>query len=211
MSIDAVIQTTLRQGLVAMHIPFSEQQVEQLLQYITCLLEWRTAINLTAIRDPLKIAIHHLLDSLSLVPYLQGTRILDVGSGAGLPGIPLAIMAPTHQVILLDKKLKSVQFLRQAVHTLGLKNTHVIHSPVESYQPSSLFPCVVSRAVFAYPTLATQVVALLEEAGTLLAMQGKWDPSVSQRLPSTLIMEAAHRVQVFSLEGERHVVICRKK
>ncbi len=120
-------------------------------------------------------------------------------------------MASDRKVTLLDKKLKSVHFLRHVVHSLELKGVEVIHSLVERYTPPCLFSCVVSRAVYACPLLATQAVALLERGGILLAMQGKRDTDISHLLPSALGMEAIHSVRVFALEAERHVVVCRKK
>lgn len=201
----------LQTGLAAMHIEHTETQLQLLLRYIQYLTEWSATVNLTAIRDPRRIITHHILDSLALLPFLEGENILDVGSGAGLPGIPLAIMAPDRKITLLDKKLKSIHFLRHVAHSLQLPGVEVVHSLVERYEPPSLFSCVVSRAVFACPALAAQVVTLLDSGSALLAMQGKQDLEIRHQLPVDVVMEAVHSVRIFALEAERHVVICRKK
>ena len=204
------IQQTLRAGLAAMQIDYSEKQYQQFLDYLQELYQWSAAVNITAIRDPLKMVAYHLLDSLTLLPFLHGNHILDVGSGAGLPGVPLAILSPLRQITLLDKKLKSTQFLHHVAHRLEFDRVEVIHSSLEMYEPPRLFSCVVSRAVSVDPVFIARAAVLLESGGCLLVMQGKWDPEIVTRLSPLFTMEAVHSMRVFALEGERHVVVCRK-
>ena len=130
----------LNQGLDALALGLSESQREQLTGYLALLGKWNQTYNLTAVRDADRMVSYHLLDSLSLVPHLDGgTRLLDVGSGGGMPGIPAAIARPDLQVVLLDSNHKKTTFLRQAVIELKLANVEVITSRVEAYQPEQKF------------------------------------------------------------------------
>ena len=124
----------------------SADQRAQLAGYLELLVKWNRVYNLTAIKDPKQMVTHHLLDSLSISPYLHGDRLIDVGTGAGLPGIPLAITHRHKQFVLLDSNVKKTRFCRQAAAELGLDNVEVVHSRVEDYRPERLFSSVISRA-----------------------------------------------------------------
>ena len=174
--------------------------------YLALLERWNRAYNLTAVRDPAAMVVRHLLDSLSILPWLIGPRILDVGSGAGLPGIPLAIVRPQHDFFLLDSNGKRTRFLIQVVAELQLKNVHVVRGRVEDYQPEALFDSIVSRA---FATLADMVVdagKLCAPTGRLLAMKGVFPDDELARLPPDYAVVGVHRLQVPSLDAERHLV-----
>jgi 16S rRNA (guanine527-N7)-methyltransferase len=174
--------------------------------YLTLLERWNRAYNLTAVRDPAAMVVRHLLDSLSILPWLVGPRVLDVGSGAGLPGIPLAIVRPDHDFFLLDSNGKRTRFLIQVVADLQLKNVNVVRGRVEDYQPEAPFDCIVSRA---FATLADMVVdagRLCAPTGRLLAMKGVFPDDELARLPSGYAVVGVHRLRVPSLDAERHLV-----
>jgi 16S rRNA (guanine527-N7)-methyltransferase len=148
----------------------------------------------------------HLLDSLSIAPYLHGQRVLDLGSGAGLPGIPLAIARPEVEFLLLDASLKKVRFLRQAVLELGLVNVRAEHARAETYRPPEPFATVTARAVGSIAELAALALPLCAPGGRLLLMRGR-EPLVEvAALPEPLRLRATHRLQVPGLDAQRHLV-----
>jgi len=141
------METELQQGLKAMRIEASLEQHTRLLAFIDLLDKWNKAYNLTAIRNKRDMLALHVLDSLSLLPYLaDAKRILDIGSGAGLPGIPLAILQPERQFVLLDGNGKKTRFIKQAIIELKLNNVRVVHTRIEKYIPSDNFDCITTRA-----------------------------------------------------------------
>ena len=139
-------QARLQAGLQALNLPLSATVQEQLLQFVQLLIKWNRVYNLTSVRKPDDIIVRHILDSLVVVPYLEAQRVLDVGTGAGLPGIPLSLACPDTQFVLLDSNNKKVRFVRQAVAELGLDNVTVEQTRVEDYRPGQPFDAVVSRA-----------------------------------------------------------------
>lgn len=140
------LQAKLNQGLYEADILLSPVAQQKLLDYLGLMQKWNKVHNLTAVREPEEMVTLHLLDSLSVLPYVGGQRLLDVGSGAGLPGIPLAICKPELQVAVLDSSHKKVSFMRQAKAELGIENLEVVCSRVEAYRPQQLFDTVISRA-----------------------------------------------------------------
>ena len=178
----------------------------RLARYLTLLERWNRAYNLTAVRDLDAMVIRHLLDSLSILPWLQGTRVLDVGSGAGLPGIPLAIAQPDCEFCLLDSNGKRTRFLMQVVAELQLINVSVVRSRVEDYPSVTLFDCVVSRA---FATLADMVAGagrLCAPNGRLLAMKGVFPDDELAHLPPGYTVVGVYPLHVPHLEAERHLV-----
>lgn len=157
----------LSTGLSAMAIEATSEQQDQLLSYLDLLLKWNKAYNLTAIRDVSQMVSRQLLDSLSILPFLSGERVLDVGTGAGLPGIPLAVMNPHKDFVLLDTNSKKTRFLRQVVIELGLSNVTVEQQRVELFQTPKKFDCITSRAF-------ASLLDMLEGSRHLLAEQGVW-------------------------------------
>ena len=163
----------LEQGLKALALEIGGEQIDALLKFINLIGKWNKAYNLTAVRDPLEMVSLHILDSLAILPYLQAPRIADIGTGAGLPGIPLAICRPDCQFTLVDSNSKKTRFVQQAVLELRLKNVEVVHSRVELLQPAELFSTVICRAFASMSDILQLTGHLLAEDGVLLAMKGQ--------------------------------------
>lgn len=179
---------------------------DPLLVYLAELQKWNAAYNLTAIRDPDEMVVKHLLDSLVLLPHVEG-RLLDVGAGAGLPGIPLAIANPGLDVTVLDSNGKKVRFMRHAVRTLGLANVTVAEARAEAFRAEQPFGCIVSRAFASLADFFSGTEALLAPGGQWVAMKGKLDPEELAAVPARFVIRGTHRLQVPGLDEERHAVI----
>jgi len=162
----------LADGCEALGLQLTPEILDRLLEYLALLIKWNNAYNLTAVRDPGEMVTRHLLDSLAVAPHLTGQRIIDVGTGAGLPGIPLALLFPQRQFVLLDSNGKKTRFLVQVKATLGLDNVTVVHSRVEEYRPSEPFDTVIARAFAALTDILALCHHLLAAGGTVLAMKG---------------------------------------
>jgi len=162
----------LCEGAELMNIPLSDKQIQQLLRYLSLILKWNRIYNLSAIRDPIESVKKHLLDSLSIIHFVQPGLLLDVGSGAGLPGIVIAIMKPETKVFVLDSVGKKCRFMQAVKSELALENLIVVNSRVESFKPKKLFSQITSRA-FAEASKTIQLTKhLLEENGRYLLMKG---------------------------------------
>jgi 16S rRNA (guanine527-N7)-methyltransferase len=160
-------------GLASLKINLSEDQIDQLLAFIKLIDKWNKAYNLTAIRKLDDMVSLHLLDSLAVLPYIEGSRVVDIGTGAGLPGIPLAIARPGTAFTLLDSNAKKTRFVQQAVLELKLKNVDVHLGRVENYHPEIRFTTVLTRAFAALPDIINFTTHLLDKDGILLAMKGQ--------------------------------------
>jgi 16S rRNA (guanine527-N7)-methyltransferase len=163
----------LRQGAIRLGVALDETQEQQLLQFLALLVKWNRAYNLTAVREPLEMVGRHLLDSLAVLPHLQGRRCLDMGTGPGLPGIPLAIMRPEMEFVLLDSNGKKIRFVRQAVLELGLANVGLEHLRVEAYQQDLPFDTLIARAFTSLPRMLELTGHLRSANGVLLAMKAE--------------------------------------
>lgn len=159
----------LADGLRALGIDLSSAQQGRLLDYVNLLHKWNAAYNLTAVRDPAEMVVRHLLDSLSVLPHVQATEIIDVGTGAGIPGIPLALALPDLQVTLLDSNGKKTRFAKQAALELGLSHVKVVQARAEQYRNVS--PQVISRAFASLPDMLDVAGHLLAPGGRMLAMK----------------------------------------
>jgi 16S rRNA (guanine527-N7)-methyltransferase len=200
----------LARGAAALGIALSHQQLARLLGFLDLLARWNRRFNLTAIRDPMAMVSHHVLDSLAVAPYLQGESILDLGTGAGLPGLPLAIAEPSRRFWLLDSNGRKVRFVRQAVLDLGLTNVEPVQSRIESYRPGRKFSTIVTRAVASTPELHAQTVPLLASPGLLLVMKGRY-PGEELAHPALAALDLAIRsLNVPLLDGERHLIEIRR-
>jgi len=190
-------------GELALDLPAGAR--ERLLDYMALLSKWNRTYNLTAIRDPLAMVAHHLLDSLAVVPHLPlaagRARLADAGSGGGLPGIPLAIARPDWHVVLAEANQKKAAFLRQASIELGLSNAEVHEGRVEAWRPQPLFDAVISRAFAALDDFVAACRHLLAPAGVLAAMTG-----AAPALPDQRCKLIALRVPL--LDAQRHLVLC---
>jgi 16S rRNA (guanine527-N7)-methyltransferase len=201
-------QTTLDTGLARLGLDLPAVARQKLLDYVALIAKWNQVHNLTAIREPVKMVTHHLLDSLALLTVIDGPakRLVDVGSGAGLPGIPLAIARPDWSVTLLDSNHKKGVFLQQAVSELGLSNVTVVVDRVEAFRPEAGFDYVVSRAFSDLPEFAELSRHLRGPGGTLLAMKGVYPyEEVLQLSPEIGTVEVI-RLEVPGVDAERHLV-----
>lgn len=166
-------RTILESGLNVLNLPHTPEQIEQLLDFIKLIAKWNKAYNLTAVRNNQDMARLHVLDSLAILPHIQGKRVIDIGTGAGLPGIPLAICLPEVEFVLLDSNAKKTRFVQQVILELKLKNVSVLHSRVEDYQPELGFDTVTMRAFASLPDIMKLTAHLLSANGILLAMKGQ--------------------------------------
>lgn len=160
-------------GITSLNLKVTDDQIDRLTGFIKLIEKWNKAYNLTAIRDREEMARLHILDSLAIIPHIEGKRIIDIGTGAGLPGIPLAICLPEIGFTLLDSNAKKTRFVQQAVLELKLKNVEVLHSRVESYHPEKAYDAVLTRAFAGLPDIVKLTAHLLVKGGVLLAMKGQ--------------------------------------
>ncbi|MFN8772338.1 MAG: 16S rRNA (guanine(527)-N(7))-methyltransferase RsmG [bacterium] len=200
--------TTLDTGLERLGLDLPAAARQKLLDYVALIAKWNQVHNLTAIREPVKMVTHHLLDSLALLKVIDGParRVVDIGTGAGLPGIPLAIARPDWSVTLLDSNHKKGVFLQQAVSELGLSNATVVVDRVEAFRPEGGFDYVVSRAFSDLPEFAELSRHLRAAGGALLAMKGVYPyEEVLQLSPEIGTVEVI-RLDVPGVDAERHLV-----
>jgi len=200
----------LTSGAAQLGIPLSESQAKQLLQLLDELDDWNQRMNLTAIRERSQQITKHLLDSLTVHSYLHGTSVADVGTGAGFPGLPLAVAMPQLQFTLIDATAKKLKFVEHAARTLGLRNVQTVHTRAEAYRPKERFDCVVSRAVGPVETFVKGSGHLSVGGGRLLAMKGRYPTDELAHIPNGWKLAAVHRLNVPGLDEQRHLVeLCR--
>ncbi|MCP4128442.1 MAG: 16S rRNA (guanine(527)-N(7))-methyltransferase RsmG [Gammaproteobacteria bacterium] len=199
-------ESQLESGLRQIGLKPSQDQQHRLLEYLALLMKWNQTYNLTAIRDPEEMVPRQLLDSLSILPLIRGRRILDVGTGAGLPGVPLAICRPDASFTLLDSNGKKTRFVQQAKLELGLENLEVQHSRVEQLADAVGFDTITTRAFAALPKIVELTAGLLADEGILLAMKG-----TAPQEEMMLLRSAGCKVEITPLvvpsSGERHAII----
>lgn len=177
-----------------------------LTRYVSLLVRWNQAFNLTAVRDPVEMVPRHILDSAVIAPFVTAGPVADVGTGAGLPGIVLAILQPKLEITLIDSNGKKTRFCRQAVNELGLENVAVIQSRVEDYRTNERFATVVSRAYSSLLDFVDSTRHLLAEGGKFLAMKGAYPHEELLALPEWVRVIAVHPLHVPGLDAERHLV-----
>lgn len=199
----------LRQGVAGMGLALPEAAMDQLASYLALLVKWNRVYNLTAIRDEARLVSHHVLDSLSVVSHLPNGNIVDVGSGAGLPGIPIAIACPSRAVTLLDSNHKKGAFLKQAIAELGLATVQVVIERVEAYRPTESFKIVISRAFSDLADFAKLAGHLCASDGVMIAMKGLHPDDEIAQLPSSWTVEKTFRLEIPQLEASRHLVFLR--
>lgn len=206
----------LAQGLNELQvIDYKAKQPSSALQaklavYLALLAKWNRTYNLTAIREPERMVTHHVLDALAVLPHLparSGLRLLDVGSGGGVPGIPLAIARPDWSLVLLDSNHKKGTFMRQALIELGLANVEVVTARVEDYIPPARFDIVISRAFADLATFVNGSARHLAPGGCLYAMKGVYPDAEVAELPTGYAVEASHALVVPGLDAARHLVV----
>ncbi len=197
-------------GARELGVDLSEAQHENLLGYLALLIKWNKAYNLTAVRDPDEMVSRHLLDSLSVVPFIQGERQLDVGSGGGMPGIPLAILFPDMKVTCLDSNGKKTRFLTQVKLELKLDNLEVIHSRAEAFQPAVPFTGIISRAFSSLEDFTQWTRHMGDKETRWLAMKGLHPADELVALPADFHLESAQALAVPGCQGQRHLLILRR-
>jgi len=201
--------TALQSGLDELGLSLPAGARDKLLDYLELLAKWNKIYNLTAIRDADKMISHHLLDSLAVLPHLPAGTLADVGSGAGLPGIPLAIAEPARRVTLNDANHKKAAFLQQAVIELQLSNAEVHIGRVQAWHPAESFACVITRGFADLAAFITACRHLLVPGGVLAAMKGVLPAAELQRVPDDAQCRDVRRLRVPQLDAERHLVLCR--
>lgn len=185
----------------------SATERQRLLAYLDLLQRWNSAYNLTAIREPVEMVTRHLLDSLSVLPYLGDGPVLDAGTGAGLPGVPLAIFRPGQDFTLLDSIGKKVRFLRQVRRELELANIHPVQARLETHLPPQPYATIISRAFSSLADFAEGCRQLMTPATRLLAMKGA-DPLAERKLlPAWIRVDSVQELEVPGLQEQRHLVI----
>lgn len=199
----------LKTGLKKLNIELDDNKVELLLAYHALLVKWNKAYNLTAVRDPEEMIGRHLLDSLSIIPHVDGQRILDVGTGPGLPGIPLAICFPEKELVLLDSNGKKTRFLTQAKIELKLTNMTPVQARIESFE-SAPFDSITSRAFATLKDMVDGSIHLLKEGGNFYAMKGLYPTTEIEELDSRTAVVDCFPLHVPGEDAERHLVKIKK-
>ena len=195
--------------LAQAEIQLTDLQKDQLIQLVQLLHKWNKAYNLTSVRDPQEMLVKHILDSIIVSTYLQGDRFIDVGTGPGLPGLPLAIINPTKQFVLLDSLGKRISFIRNAVRELGLTNVEPVLSRVEEYQPEQKFDGVLSRAFASLKDMTDWCHHLPKENGYFYALKGIYHEDEVQELDKKFEVKDVITLNVPELVGERHLIVLR--
>lgn len=197
----------LAEGIAALNVAVTPDAQQRMLDYLALVLKWNKAYNLTAVREPEKMLTHHLLDSLAVLPHLRGPRVLDVGTGAGLPGIPLALARPDLKFTLLDSNQKKTTFLRQAVIELKPGNVEVVCERVESWSAHTMFNTVVSRAFSELSDFIALAGQLCAKDGVVIAMKGVYPHDELARLPQTFRLCSVVPLNIPGLGAERHAAL----
>jgi 16S rRNA (guanine527-N7)-methyltransferase len=201
------LDTTLDGGLAALALRADASARERLLAYLQLLEKWNKVYNLTAVRDIDAMMTHHLLDSVAVVPHLVGATVVDVGSGAGLPGVPIAIMRPDIRVTLLDSSHKKAAFLQQAAIELALSNVTVVCDRAESWRPAQAYDVVISRAFAELSQFVAIAGHLCANEGVIIAMKGVYPDEELAAMPPGYRLVGVRRVAVPGLAADRHLVV----
>ena len=204
------LQPALAEGVEALRLDLSTEVQKKLLDYVALVEKWNRTYNLTAVREPEKMLSHHVLDSLAVVPHVERPTIADVGSGAGLPGIPLALALPRSHVTLIESNQKKNAFLNQAVIELALSNVTVVHTRVETTESPARFECVISRAFSDVAEFVSLAGRLCAPGGMLAAMKGVYPYEELTQLPPDFRLREVVSLDVPGLDAERHLVLIER-
>ena len=214
MSLPQELHTILTSGLEALSLELSDTQQQQLVDYVVMIDKWNKAYNLTSVRDPKQMMVKHILDSLAIVPHLSasaGENIIDVGTGPGLPGMPLAIAFPNKSFTLLDSLGKRVRFMTQCVHTLKLTNVTPVQSRVEEHNSEKPYDIVLSRAFASLKDMLHWCEHLVDSDGQFLALKGQFPQEEIDEVSDHFQVSRTENLTVPNLVGERHLVWLKKK
>ncbi len=201
------LYTELLNQLTQNHLSVSELTAKKLVEYLLLLHKWNQIHNLTSVRNPINMVSRHIIDSLTITPYLQGPNIIDVGTGAGLPGIPLALTQPQYRFALLDSNGKKTRFLTHVLQTLAISNAEIIDSRVEKYQSVVCFNTLVSRAFSHLNDFLIKTGHLCCEKGIFLAMKGQYPGEEIKELDSRFKLIETKSLQIANLDEKRHLLI----
>ncbi len=204
------LKNFLHESLRANNHSLHSDTEEKIAAYLDLLRQWNRIHNLTAIRKMEESVLLHIIDSLSIRQYLHGNHIIDVGTGAGLPGIPLALACPEKQIFLLDSNSKKTRFLSQVMYELNLPNVEVVHSRVEKFTPLQKFDSILSRAFSSIEVMLKSTEHLLAEQGQFLAMKGVYPQAELQAIQPPFSVAGVHKLLIKGLDAERHLVCVRR-
>lgn len=199
----------LETALAKNQLALNNEQIGQLAQYLQLLQTWNKVFNLTNITNPLDMVELHIIDSLLVQPYLHGKNMLDVGSGAGLPGIPLAVLNPDQKWVLLDKNNKKTRFMQQAVAELQLDNVSIVHARTEEFHPEAGFDSILSRAFASLAVFVSTTKHLLAADGIFLAMKGQYPQDELAELAQDTYQCQVNEILIKGRDVKRHIVIIR--
>lgn len=202
------LRRRLEQGIQTLRLELSVEAISSLLDYLDLLIRWNKAYNLTAVRDPAEMVTRHLLDSLAVLPYVQGGTVADLGSGAGLPGVPLAIARPGLKVTLVDSNGKKARFLREVARALPLPNVRIEQVRVEELQGT--FDCITARAFASLGDMLAWGGHALAANGVWLALKGQIETGELAQVPPNFRVEPIHALDVPGLDAQRHLVEIRR-
>lgn len=201
------LERLLSEGMADMGLAYAPQTPGLLLELLGLLRKWNRVYNLTSIKTPEQMVRLHLLDSLSLLPYLSGERVLDVGTGAGFPGLPLAILARQKKFTLLDSNAKKTRFVQQAAIELGLDNVRVHHGRIEAFLPPHGYDCILVRAFAGLPAIVGETARLLNPGGVILAQKGKKPDREIGELEN--VDARVFPLTIPGIEAERHLIVMK--
>ncbi|MGA7799592.1 MAG: 16S rRNA (guanine(527)-N(7))-methyltransferase RsmG [Gammaproteobacteria bacterium] len=201
------MEAMLDEGARALGVQLTAEMQVLLLQFVALLAKWNRVYNLTSVRKPPDMITRHILDSLAALPYVRGPQVLDIGTGAGLPGIPLAVARPEWDLVLLDSSGKKLRFVRQVVTELGLPNVRVEHARIEEYAPEARYDTVISRAFSSLGEIYEQAARLCNADGSLIAMKGVYPVAEVEALPDQGLVRDVVALEIPQLQAQRHLVI----
>jgi 16S rRNA (guanine527-N7)-methyltransferase len=204
------LQTQLEGGAAQLSVELGPEQVEKLLDFLGLLKKWNRSYNLTAVDNPPDMVERHLLDSLALVPHISGTSLLDIGTGAGLPGIPLAIALPHLRVVMLDSAGKKVRFINHVIRELGLGSATTEHTRIESYLPDICPDTITARAVAALPKMIGWCDRLMGPETRLLAMKGRYPEQELLALPAGFMVDKVIAMAIPGGSADRHLAVVKR-
>ncbi len=210
MMLSEKLHATLESGCQALSLELTDTQRAALVGYVLLMDKWNKAYNLTSVRDPQQMMIRHVLDSLAVAPHLTAETVIDVGTGPGLPGIPLAIAKPDTAFTLLDSLGKRVRFLKQCVYELKLGNVTPVQSRVEAHSPDVPYDVVLSRAFASLKDMLHWCAHLVDSKGKFLALKGQFPQSEIEEVSNHFQIENSISLQVPEQDGERHLVFISK-